>query len=147
MFNNNTKPTIVQFCLHFQRVAVYQYSERTRYSYWPITYPICQSVCRLVCLSVRKMYCGKSAEWIRVPFGLVSGVSWRGRSSFGGEFGETLLHSCAEMREPIELSFAVVSAVGPGIDVLDGVDVLQGEGGFGGLSRSFPPFISMAHRW
>ena len=32
----------------------------------------------------------------------------------------TLLHSCVEMREPIELSFGVVSGVGPGIDVLDG---------------------------
>jgi len=27
-----------------------------------------------VCLSVRKVYCGKTAEWIWVPFGMVSGV-------------------------------------------------------------------------
>jgi len=25
-------------------------------------------------LSVQKMYCGKTAEWIRMPFGMVSGV-------------------------------------------------------------------------
>ena len=28
----------------------------------------------LTCLSVRKVYCGKTAEWIRMPFGMVSGV-------------------------------------------------------------------------
>ena len=28
-----------------------------------------------VCLSVRKIYCGKTADWIRMPFGVVSGVS------------------------------------------------------------------------
>jgi len=51
----------------------------------------------------------------------------------------TLFHSCAEVREPIELSFGGgVSGVGPGIDVLDGVDVLQVEGGFGMLWRVFP---------
>jgi len=27
-----------------------------------------------VCLSVRKVYCGKTVDWIRVPFGVVSGV-------------------------------------------------------------------------
>jgi len=26
-------------------------------------------------LSVRKVYCGKTTEWIRMPFGVVSGVS------------------------------------------------------------------------
>jgi len=31
-----------------------------------------------------------------------------------------LLRSCAEMHIAIELSFGVVSGVGPGIDVLDG---------------------------
>ena len=34
--------------------------------------------CRLahlcVCVSVRKVYCGKTAERIRMPFGMVSGV-------------------------------------------------------------------------
>jgi len=32
----------------------------------------------------------------------------------------TLLHSCAEVRAAIELSFKVVSGVTPGIHVLDG---------------------------
>jgi len=27
-----------------------------------------------VCLPVRKVYCGKTADWIRMPFGVVSGV-------------------------------------------------------------------------
>jgi len=34
--------------------------------------------CRLanlsVCLVVRNVYCGKTADWIRMPFGMVSGV-------------------------------------------------------------------------
>jgi len=34
--------------------------------------------CRLahlsVCRSVQKVYCGKTADWIRLPFGMVSGV-------------------------------------------------------------------------
>ena len=53
-------------------------SERKRSCYGPITQPICRSVCRSVCLSVGlsvlKVYCGKTAEWIRIPFGVVSGV-------------------------------------------------------------------------
>jgi len=32
-----------------------------------------------------------------------------------------LLRRCAEVRPVIELSFGMVSGVGPGIDVLDGV--------------------------
>jgi len=44
----------------------------------------------------------------------------------------TLLHSCAKVREIIELLFGVVSVVGPGI----GVNVLQGEGGFWEVSPS-----------
>jgi len=31
-----------------------------------------------------------------------------------------LLHTCAEVHEPVKLSFGVVSGVGPGIDVLRG---------------------------
>ena len=46
---------------------------------------------------------------------------------------EPLLHSCAEVRIAIELSFGVVSRVGPGIDVLDGVHVLKGKGLFLGF--------------
>jgi len=55
------------------------------------------SVGRLVGLSVWKVYCGKMAERIQMPFGVVSGVGRvmgaldgggdrrRGRDSFGGE--------------------------------------------------------------
>ena len=63
--------------------------------------PICQSVCQSVCPEsvLRKMYCGKTADWNQMPFGMVSGVDrgmgvldgnvdrWRGRGSFGAEFG------------------------------------------------------------
>jgi len=37
------------------------------------------------------------------------------------------MRSCAEMHEPIELLFGVVSEVGLGIHELDGVHVPQGE--------------------
>jgi len=30
---------------------------------------------RSVCVCVRKVYCDKTADWIRIPFGMVSGVS------------------------------------------------------------------------
>ena len=40
----------------------------------------------------------------------------------------TLLHSCAEVRAAIELSFTLVSEVTPDIHVLDGVYVPQVEG-------------------
>ena len=39
-----------------------------------------------------------------------------------------LLHSCAKVHEPIELSFGVVSGVSLGIRVLDEVHMPQGEG-------------------
>ena len=45
----------------------------------------------------------------------------------------SLLRSCAEVCELTELSFGMVSRVGPGIDVLDGVHVLQGEGAVSGM--------------
>jgi len=35
---------------------------------------VCRSVGRSVCLCVQKVYCGKTADWIRMPFGMVSGV-------------------------------------------------------------------------
>jgi len=37
----------------------------------------------------------------------------------------TLLHSCVEVRETIELSFGVVSGISLGIRVLDGVQMPQ----------------------
>ena len=54
-------------------------------------------------LSVRKVYCGKTAKWIRLPFGILSGVGREmgvldgdddrrnGRGSFGGEFGRFIV--------------------------------------------------------
>jgi len=48
----------------------------------------------------------------------------------------TLLRSCVEVCEPIELSFGVVSGVGAGIHVLDGGSRTQEEGavlGFFGI--------------
>jgi len=56
------------------------------------------SVCVCVCVSVGKVYCGKTADWIRMPFGVVSGIGRgigvldgggdrrRERGSFGGKF-------------------------------------------------------------
>jgi len=38
-----------------------------------------------------------------------------------------LLSSCAEVHEPIDLSFGEVNEVGPGIGVLHGVHMLQGK--------------------
>jgi len=62
----------------------------------------CRSVCLSVGLSVCKMYCGKTAECIRMPFGMVSGVGrgmgvldgwWllKGKANFGGEYGASQL--------------------------------------------------------
>ena len=72
-----------------------------------------------------------NGEWGRSNDGCIrwGGDRRRGRSSFGSQFGasrynqwdfDTLLHSCAEVCEPIELSFGVVSGVGGWIAVLDG---------------------------
>ena len=55
--------------------------EHKRHWNRPVAYPICQSAC---------VYCGKTAEWIRMPF-------------------------------------AVVSGVGQGMSVLDGVVIVEGE--------------------
>jgi len=67
-----------------------------------------------VALSIRKVYCGKMVDWIRMPFGMMSGVSRgmdvldkggdrrRGRTVLGVVnfrrrivTNGTLLHSCA----------------------------------------------------
>jgi len=47
----------------------------------------------------------------------------------------TLLHGCVEVREPNELSFGVVSGLGGGMGVLDGVHVTRAKEG----SREFVP--------
>jgi len=46
----------------------------------------------------------------------------------------TLMCSCAEVHEPIELSFGVVSGIGLGICILDGSTCLKERGDFGGFS-------------
>ena len=63
---------------------------------------VCLSIGQLVCLSVCKVYCGKMADWIQMPFGLVSGVGQgmgvldeggdrqKGRGSFGVNLGVQL---------------------------------------------------------
>jgi len=68
----------------------------------------------------------------------------KGKGSFGGEFGASHCSQWAlcivvEVCEPIKLLFGVVSWVGGGMGVLDGVHVPQGEGEF------YPPLISMAY--
>jgi len=50
-----------------------------------------------------------------------------------------LLRSCVEVRTAIELSFGVMSGVGPGIDVLDGGSMcLKGKGCFWHFSAFAP---------
>jgi len=47
----------------------------------------------------------------------------------------TLLHSCANVHKPIELSFGVVSRVGRRTGILDGgPGASRATGGFGGFS-------------
>jgi len=65
----------------------------------------CRLAHLLVCL--QKVYCGKMADWIRVPFGMVSLVSQgigvldgagdrrRGRGSFGVNLGRPIVTSGA----------------------------------------------------
>jgi len=50
-----------------------------------------------------------------------------------------LLHSCVEVHTAIELLFGVVSGVGPGIHVLNGVHVTEGEGAVSGIFRYLLP--------
>jgi len=53
-----------------------------------------------------------------------------------------LLCSCAEMHAAIELSFSVVSGVGPGIHVLDrGPRTSKGKGYFWDFLAFAPPFV------
>jgi len=82
-------------------------AEHKCYRNRPLAYPICLSVCLSVCVCVhlsvgwpvRKVCCGKTADWIRMPFWMVSGVSRlmgeldgggdrrREKGSFGGKYG------------------------------------------------------------
>jgi len=50
----------------------------------------------------------------------------------------TLLYSCGKLYESISMSFGVVSGVGRGMGVLEGVHIPQGNGNFRGFS--FPLF-------
>jgi len=50
-----------------------------------------------------------------------------------------LLCSCVEVRESIELSFGMVSWVGQGIDVWNGVHVTQDEGAVSGIFHHLHP--------
>ena len=43
---------------YYKRVALYQYSKREHSWNRAVVYPICRSVCR----SVQKVYCGKTAD-------------------------------------------------------------------------------------
>ena len=49
------------------RRSLYQHSERSAHVTDLSPRPS-------VCVSVRKVYCGKTADWIWMPFGVVSGV-------------------------------------------------------------------------
>ena len=56
----------------------------------------------------------------------------------------SLLRSCAEVREPIELSFRVMSGIGSGIHLLDvGECVLRGRVDFG-VVHPYWPMVSVA---
>jgi len=57
-----------------------------------------RSICLSVCVCVWKMYCGKTADWIWMPFGVVTGVGQgmgvldglvivEGKEQFWGKFG------------------------------------------------------------
>jgi len=72
--------------------------------------------------------------------GAVLGVNWGVPLSPMGP----LLRSCAEVRAAIELSFGMVSGVGPGIGVLDGgPHASRGRGYFWDFSAFVPPFVRM----
>jgi len=64
---------------------------------WLMWRTIWQFVCPSVCLSVRKVYFGKTVEWIWMPLGMVSGVA-RGMRSWSlegkGQLGEFGAYHC-----------------------------------------------------
>ena len=62
-------------------------AERKRYWNRPVAYAVCRSVCLSVGRSVRKVYCSKTADWIRMRFGVVSGVG-QGMGVLDGVHGD-----------------------------------------------------------
>jgi len=86
-----TESSLTSFVCIFNASLSINTAERKRYWNRPVAYPICRSVCLSVDLSARKVYSGKTAGWIRMPFEMVSGV-------------------------------------GRGMGVLDGVVIIEGEG-------------------
>jgi len=106
------------------------------------------------------------AACIRMPFGVVSGVRLgMGVLDFGGDrrrergslglnlwrpniTNGDLSRRCAEVRKAIELSFGVVSGVGPGIHVLDGNPrASRGRGCFWHGFRHFSAFSLYSFQW
>jgi len=59
----------------------------------------------------------------------------------------TLLHTCVEVHESIELSFGVVSVVSPGIGVLDGSRHAARGRGEGELLGGFEKFFPHSFQW
>ena len=98
--------------------------------------------------------CGGEWGWSRDRCIRLGWLSLKGRGSFGSEVEAshcnqlgTLLHSCVEVSEPIELSFGVVSGVGPSIDVQMGLHIPQGEGAVSGIFRHLRPNLFEWAEW
>ena len=101
---------------------------------------------RFVGRSVCPVHCGKTADRIRMPFGIIGRTGPAGMSQVGrfgdrstgmgtlrGEFGACQWDFTANVCDSAStvgaaVRFGVVRAVGRGIAVLDGVHVVQGEG-------------------
>jgi len=90
---------LLPFIVISMSLSINRASMRAYLTDWLPSPSVGLSVCWLICLSLRKVYCGKMADWIQVLLGVVSGVGrgigvldragdhQRGRGSFGGEFG------------------------------------------------------------
>jgi len=75
---------VVQFCPTFDMLFSGPNSTRKRHKTFSCNFFEVGPKNRIVwpdyvCLSVRKVHCDKTADWIRIPFGMVSGVN-RGTS-------------------------------------------------------------------
>jgi len=95
-----------------------------------------------VALSVRHVATQHSAGWPHVW--LDQGYILTPQVCNGVPNRVTLLHSSAEVRAAIELSFNMVSGVTPDIHVLDGVYVSQVEGVNFGVVCPIDPMVSMS---